>query len=153
MRARCVSLGIDQHGNEIGVFGAFPRIADHRLIEPALLGSEDAGRVDEHKLRVLFALCCVTIEILVPTRRLTSVDLPALGAPMMATKPARGHSVPAESGALRIGRRPCLKAYKHCGSGRLLCCSLGRAFTFRLTFTRDGHSDGELRLMIPAPRA
>ena len=31
----------------------------------------------------------VTIETLVPTSRLTSVDLPALGAPMSATKPQR----------------------------------------------------------------
>ena len=31
----------------------------------------------------------VTIETLAPTRRLVRVDLPALGAPMMAAKPAR----------------------------------------------------------------
>ena len=31
----------------------------------------------------------VTIDTLAPTRRLVSVDLPALGAPMMAAKPAR----------------------------------------------------------------
>ena len=31
----------------------------------------------------------VTMETLVPTRRLTRVDLPALGAPITATNPAR----------------------------------------------------------------
>ena len=36
---------------------------------------------------------CVTIETLDPVSRFTSVDLPALGAPMMAAKPARWFSI------------------------------------------------------------
>ena len=38
--------------------------------------------------RVVWTLW-LTIDTLVPTSRLTSVDLPALGAPISATKPAR----------------------------------------------------------------
>ena len=72
-------------------------------VEPPL-GREDAGRVDEHDLaracdgdaahgrRASSAPCAMTIETLAPTSALISVDLPALGAPMMATKPQRGRS-------------------------------------------------------------
>ena len=35
----------------------------------------------------------VTMETLDPVSRLTSVDLPAFGAPMMAAKPARWFSI------------------------------------------------------------
>ncbi len=40
------------------------------------------------RLRVVWTLW-VTIETLAPTRRLSSVDLPAFGAPTSATKPQR----------------------------------------------------------------
>ena len=65
------------------------------------LRREDAGRVDEDDLRAgrtmamprtsdrVVCTLWLTIETLDPTSRLTSVDLPALGAPMMATKPQR----------------------------------------------------------------
>ena len=63
-------------------------------------GCKDAGRVDEHELAVALdgdaaqrharrLHLVVTIETLAPTRVLTSVDLPALGAPITATKPQR----------------------------------------------------------------
>ena len=38
----------------------------------------------------------VTMETLDPVSRLTSVDLPAFGAPMMAAKPARWFSISVE---------------------------------------------------------
>ena len=50
------------------------RVAAHRDAEHALARGLHLGQ---------------TIEILAPIRRLSRVDLPALGAPMIATKPQR----------------------------------------------------------------
>ena len=48
-----------------------------------------------------------TIETLVPTSRLSRVDLPTLGAPMIATKPARvAEAQPCGTCAIRCSIRP-----------------------------------------------
>ena len=54
--------------------------------------------------RVVCALR-VTIETFSPTSALISVDLPALGAPMRATKPHRVSLTPRSSGQERPARR------------------------------------------------
>ena len=46
-------------------------------------------KVQTTRRRVVWTLG-ETMETLAPTRRLSRVDLPALGAPMIATKPQRG---------------------------------------------------------------
>ena len=75
-------------------------VVDHGAVE-APPRREDARRVDEDDLRLAVdgdaahdrarwsAPCGVTIETLVPTSALISVDLPAFGAPISATKPQR----------------------------------------------------------------
>ena len=84
--------------DEVGVLGAGPGGRDHRAVE-APLGLEDAGRVDQQDLRRpsiampisrARVVCAfgLTIATFWPTSALTSVDLPALGAPITATKPA-----------------------------------------------------------------
>ena len=77
-----------------------PRRCHHGAVEPAAR-REDARRVDEDELRRRRRSRCratsarvvctfgVTIETLAPTSALISVDLPALGAPISATKPQR----------------------------------------------------------------
>ena len=93
-------LGVDQQRDHVGVRRAAPGGRHHGALEPPLR-REDAGRVDEDDLRVACAstmprtsarvVCTlwVTIETFEPTRALSSVDLPAFGAPISATKPAR----------------------------------------------------------------
>jgi hypothetical protein len=83
----------------IAILGAAPGGRDHRPVKPPL-GREDTRRVDEHDLGALVngdaahdrrVVCtlCETIDTLAPTSWLTSVDLPALGAPISATNPDR----------------------------------------------------------------
>ena len=93
------ALRVDHQHDDVGIARAAPGRGDHGAVEPALR-REDAGRIDEDQLRraisamprtgtrVVCALW-VTIETLAPTSALTSVDLPAFGAPIMATKPQR----------------------------------------------------------------
>ena len=45
------ALGVDQHGDDVGVVGAGPGVRDHGAVEPAL-GRKDARRVDEDELRL-----------------------------------------------------------------------------------------------------
>ena len=47
------ALGVEQHADEIGVMRAAPCRRHHRAVEPAL-GREDAGRIDQDDLRVVF---------------------------------------------------------------------------------------------------
>ena len=91
--------GVDDQQDQVRVLRAGPGRRDHRAVEPPL-GLEDAGRIDQQHLRspsiampisrarVVCALG-LTIATFWPTSALTSVDLPALGAPITATKPAR----------------------------------------------------------------
>ena len=91
--------GIDHQQDEVGILRAGPGRRDHRPVEPTL-GLEDARRVDQQDLRFAWmampisrarVVCALalTIATFCPTSALTSVDLPALGAPITATKPAR----------------------------------------------------------------
>src|SRR5919108_5881582 len=70
--------------------------------------------------RVVWTLA-VTIETLVPTRRLSSVDLPTLGAPRIAIKPQRRSACSATGGS-GIGR---CQARQQLLGGRLLGRPLG----------------------------
>ena len=93
------ALGIHHQRDDVRAFGPAPRRLHHRAVEAAG-GGEDAGGVDQHDLRIAFdgdaeqarAGGCalgLTIATFWPTRALTSVDLPALGAPTTATRPQR----------------------------------------------------------------
>ena len=83
----------------IGILGAAPGRRDHRPVEPCG-AARKARRVDEDDLRcrrlamprIRARVVCtlwVTIDTFAPTSRFSSVDLPALGAPIRATKPER----------------------------------------------------------------
>ena len=67
----------------------------------------------------------VTIETFEPTSALTSVDLPALGAPMTATKPQREGSE-----TISVRWRP-VDAGEHGCGGRLFGFALGIALAVR----------------------
>src|SRR4029077_5774519 len=77
-----------------------------------------------------------------PTSAFSSVDLPALGAPMSALKPQR-----VESSAIKLVRRH-TDAGKHGGSGGLFGGALGTADTFRRAPgpEHDGHA--EFRIVV-----
>src|SRR3954447_2985013 len=68
----------------------------------------------------------VTIATLLPTSALISVDLPAFGAPISATKPQR---VPSCESSIETFRLHAL-ALEHGGGGGLLGHPLGAAETF-----------------------
>ena len=134
---------VDQQHDDVGIPGAAPGGVDHGAVEPAPR-LEDAGRVDEDDLasspamamprtrqRVVCTLW-VTIETLAPTSALTSVDLPALGAPMRATKPQRclGARRRLRSGRSSLGRSRRLRAQQG-GGGGLLGLALVGAFAAR----------------------
>src|ERR687891_2425261 len=70
--------------------------------------------------RVVWTLA-VTIETLVPTSRLSSVDLPTLGAPRIAMKPQRRGS----SSAIDCSGIGCLETREQLLGGPLLCRPLG----------------------------
>ena len=80
--------------------------------------------------RVVCTLC-VTIETLAPTSALTSVDLPALGAPISATKPQRVASACGAGSAIERVRGLDAFARQHGGGGGLLGRALGAAEAFR----------------------
>ena len=89
---------IDHDADEIGIVRAAPGGRHHGAVEPPLR-RENARRIDEDQsatcpsiamprisARVVCTLC-ETMVTLEPTSALSSVDLPALGAPISATKP------------------------------------------------------------------
>src|SRR5262245_5770031 len=82
--------------------------------------------------RVVRVVCTLrlTMATLVPTRVLTRVDLPALGAPMIATKPQRvsaSGAAPGSAGWADIGAPlPHTLARQEGGGGRLLGRTLAR---------------------------
>src|ERR687885_12500 len=83
-----------------------------------------------------------TIETLVPTRRLRSVDLPTLGAPRSATKPARrGSPVTGSAGSATI---PLLHPLEQ-PAGRLpLGRTLARSLAEAGLVAREARLDPEL---------
>ena len=108
--------GVNEQHERVGVGRGAPGGGDHRPVEAAL-GREQAGRVDEHDLRLASVstprtvdrvVCAlrVTIETFSPTSALIRVDLPALGAPMMATKPHRVSLMSRSSGRERPAPPP-----------------------------------------------
>ena len=111
---------VDEQREDVGVGGGGPGGLRHRPVEPAL-GREQPGRVDEHDLRLpstatprtgARVVCALreTIDTFAPTSLLTSVDLPALGAPIRATKPQAVMGSPIARG------KPCAAA---CSAARL----------------------------------
>src|SRR5690606_13657494 len=98
-----------------------------------------------------------TMDTLVPTRALTSVDLPAFGAPMRATKPQRVASPaagafsaafpPALSSDILVHRPDPLAQQEGLGR-RLLGIALGRAAPLSLRHALDIDADDELGRMV-----
>ena len=87
----------------------------------------------------------LTIATLAPTSALTSVDLPALGAPMTATKPQRGlgaapsRIVAASASAHLALALPHAFARQQRGGGGLLRGALAGAFAARGLLALDAH--------------
>src|SRR5581483_6916586 len=96
-------------------------------------------------LRVVCTLW-LTIDTLAPTSRLTSVDLPAFGAPITAMKPQRVS--PAGAGSL-MGPPHALARQQRSG-GSLLGGALARPLTARRLGALDAHFGGEARGMVGA---
>src|ERR1700681_2213267 len=85
-----------------------------------------------------------TIVTLEPTRALTSVDLPTLGAPISATKPQRVAAVAAGAGALSIALAAGHAfARDHRGRGSLFGGTLAAADTFGRRHPLQIHGDAE----------
>ena len=121
------TFGIDDQRHDIGVFRATPGGGHHGALQTALGDPEYARRITRitcarapsarsamampiTRMRVVWTLgdTMLTFD---PTMALTRVDLPALGAPTMATKPARVFDVVIArftfpTGRLRPGVRP-----------------------------------------------
>ena len=152
--------GIDQQHHDVGVACPAPGGLHHGPVEPPAR-REDAGRIDEHELarrprwrcraRGMRVVCTLwlTIETLAPTSALTSVDLPALGAPMTAMKPQRV-ARPRPSGSLIWRRRHTPSRASSavaaaCSAARLLAPS-PRAGLRAL----DAHLGGEARRVVGA---
>src|SRR6476660_4208439 len=89
----------------------------------------------------------LTMLILAPTRVLTSVDLPAFGAPMTAMKPQRVSGAGAWS---LIGDPSHALAREQSGGGSLFRGALARAFAARGLRALDAHLGGEARCVIGA---
>src|SRR5450755_514892 len=98
--------------------------------------------------RVVCTLCetMVTFE---PTRALSSVDLPALGAPISATKPQRVSSLGDLRSTIQLVHRHALPG-EHGGGGRLFGGALRRAQAFGRRAVGQRHRDAELRVVIRA---
>src|SRR5580704_10674683 len=87
----------------------------------------------------------VTIEILLPTSALSSVDLPAFGAPISATKPQLVACAAVSAiGAFGFDTF----ARHHGGGGGLLGRALGAAQAFGGSKLRQMHSDAKFRIMV-----
>src|SRR5215207_2934767 len=91
----------------------------------------------------------VTIDTLVPTSALVSVDLPTLGAPISATKPQRVSAAGPPAIGSATARVPAhALALQHGGGGRLL----GRAFCAAGAFGRSIlwklDNDAEFRIVM-----
>src|SRR3990172_9045553 len=87
----------------------------------------------------------LTIDTLLPTSALTSVDLPALGAPITAMKPKRVLSAVSATS-------PHSLAHQKGRGGRLLCRPLACPFTARGLPALDAHLGGEAGRVI-GPRS
>src|SRR5262245_55892622 len=96
--------------------------------------------------RVVCTLCD-TIVTLVPTNALISVDLPALGAPISATKPQRWSSAAIVGSAITAVR---LDAFlrQHGGGGGLLGRALRAPDAFRCGVAGQLDRDAELRAVV-----
>src|SRR4029078_3997633 len=101
------------------------------------------------RARVVCTLCemMLTFE---PTRALSSVDLPALGAPIRATKP---HCVllscPLSGSAIKLVRRH-TDTREHGGGGGLFGSAFGISQTFSRRPVRQYNRDTELPLCMRA---
>ena len=103
--------------------------------------------------RVVCTLC-ETIDTLAPTSALTSVDLPALGAPMTAMKPQRWSST---GGVSSSGSRLLMQfgsgnafALEQRPGGRLLGSPLRSPLPARRRASIDAHLGGEARRVVGA---
>src|SRR5690606_32288445 len=113
--------------------------------------------------RIWMRVVCTLREVIVtlaPTRALTSVDLPALGAPMMAITPQRRAPAASASGAASPGAALGLSAnlallhhtfpLQHRGGGGLLGGPLRGPLATRGGLAPDAHLGGEARRMVGA---
>src|ERR1700682_1620053 len=92
-----------------------------------------------------------TIVTLEPTRALTSVDLPTLGAPISATKPQRVAVGAASSGGLPITAAAANAfARDHYGGGNLFGGTLAATDAFGRRQPRQIHGNAELRIVMRA---
>src|SRR6516164_3333154 len=91
----------------------------------------------------------LTIVTLLPTSALTSVDLPTLGAPMIATNPQRRpHGSPAAvDSSISAGRFYAL-ARQHGGGRGLFGGALGAAHALGGRQCRQLDRDAELRIVM-----
>ncbi len=89
----------------------------------------------------------VTIETLAPTSALSSVDLPALGAPISATKPQR---VPCSAGSAIGPLGLDALALHHGGGSCLLGGALGAPHAFGGRKLGKMHGNAELRIVVRA---
>src|SRR5262245_17629682 len=89
----------------------------------------------------------LTIETLAPTSALTSVDLPALGAPITAMKPQR---VSAPGAGSLIAPLPHALAHEQRGGGGLLGGTLVRPLAARRLAALDVHLGREARGVVGA---
>ena len=131
---RCRASASISSADDVGVLRAAPGRRHHGAVEPALAARKCPACRRRRSApcrrsrcrataRAWSAPCGVTIATLVPTSALTSVDLPALGAPIRATKPQR---VPSPAGRLshraRSGLTPSrvsMAAAAACSAARL----------------------------------
>src|SRR3974390_206141 len=94
--------------------------------------------------RVVCTLC-ETIVTLEPTRALSKVDLPALGAPIRATNPQRVSIAPAS--AIKLVHRDA-DAWEHGGGGGLLGGAFGGAEPLGRRAIGQHYRDAELRVLM-----
>ncbi len=148
---RCASISST---TDIGIRRPAPGRRDHRPVQPAARGRNRPGvstkticacpsiATPRMRVRVVCTLW-VTIETLAPTIRFSSVDLPAFGSPIRATKPAAGPACclghPAAS--IRASKRLCRRLFG--------LPFRARPGAFRRA-VRQPHLDGEHRLVVRA---
>src|ERR1700733_1754639 len=87
----------------------------------------------------------VTIDTLAPTSALSSVDFPAFGAPIKATKPQRRSCSP---GSAIAPVRFDAFAGEHGGSGGLLGAALGASRPFGRRETGKRHRHAQDRIVV-----
>src|SRR5258706_3806331 len=90
-----------------------------------------------------------TMVTLEPTRALTSVDLPTLGAPISATKPQRvATGAVSSAGSSIIAAAADAFAFDHHGGGNLFGGALAAADAFGRREPRQIHGNTKLRIVV-----